>query len=575
MLGIMLSILVVFGIGGTVANFLLHDRLMSIAQHQMELTSQGITSTVRGLINSSIKNYLKGISETNLAYLGRVYALFQNGQITEAQARSTATDFLLSQKVGDTGYIVALNCTNPEAPVVAIHPNPDLIGEGVERFPFMRDECRLKEGHFEFSVTLPGQEERLKSMWVSWFEPWQWTLGATPFKDEFPKLVDLDGIETELSKVDMQAQGYAFIMDMDGLLLSHPQWKGRNMLDTVDAKTGAPFVREFVGKIRTSANNNIPEGQAGVIQYHIKDPTGQRIYQRMMNYRYVPEMDWIVGVVVDLDDLAAPLMVVRNTQIIVIMVSVAFALLVIGWSVRPVIRSIGELTEAVEKIDGGHLDTPLPVSAKGEVGRLAQSFHRMAKRVARYTEHLEHEVAKRTAELEQANQKLEQLSITDGLTALANRRRFDEKLADECLRAIRTEQPLALALIDVDHFKLYNDRYGHQNGDSCLQNVAKTLSEHTHRTGDLAARYGGEEFAVILVGTDETGAVQQAEKIRASIEALGIPHEGSPFKTVSVSIGVRAHTSGPDLSPEGLIASADEALYRSKSNGRNRVETAP
>jgi diguanylate cyclase (GGDEF)-like protein len=179
------------------------------------------------------------------------------------------------------------------------------------------------------------------------------------------------------------------------------------------------------------------------------------------------------------------------------------------------------------------------------------------------------------AELAESNQRLSELSTTDGLTGIANRRRFDELLAEEWRRGIRNRQSLALAMVDVDFFKPYNDRYGHQSGDECLRQIAQVLSQHVRRAGDFVARYGGEEFVVICVALDGEHARHLVEGIRASVEKLALPHELSEFGHVTASIGVSAIVPGEGQDPEILIRTADQALYAAKEQGRNRVVLAP
>ncbi len=187
---------------------------------------------------------------------------------------------------------------------------------------------------------------------------------------------------------------------------------------------------------------------------------------------------------------------------------------------------------------------------------------------------LERKVAERTRDLEIANRQLEALSATDGLTGIANRRRFDEALLYEWRRAKRSQESLSLAIFDVDWFKKYNDCYGHQAGDECLRMFAGVLKKHACRTGDLAARYGGEEFALIAAGTNAESMLNMAESVRQSLEALQIPHAESPRAQVTVSIGIATMLPRDDFQPERLIRQADEALYRAKAKGRNRTETA-
>lgn len=177
-------------------------------------------------------------------------------------------------------------------------------------------------------------------------------------------------------------------------------------------------------------------------------------------------------------------------------------------------------------------------------------------------------------DLRRDNLGLQELAHTDTLTRLANRRRFDDVLEHELARAMRDGTPLALILLDVDHFKKFNDHYGHPAGDACLQEVGRILAGQVNRNRDLAARYGGEEFAVILPDTDLAGAMAVAERLRHEIQALGLPHQPSPFGVVTASLGVAAQA--PDGTPDAgqMVAQADRQLYQAKRAGRNRIEGA-
>ncbi|WP_407073216.1 diguanylate cyclase [Pseudomonas sp. CFBP 13715] len=172
-----------------------------------------------------------------------------------------------------------------------------------------------------------------------------------------------------------------------------------------------------------------------------------------------------------------------------------------------------------------------------------------------------------------AERELAALASTDGLTGLANRRRLDQVLKQEWARGMRSGRPLALLMIDVDHFKAFNDRHGHHGGDVALRSVAQTLAASIRRPGDLAARYGGEEFMVVLPETDKAGACVIADKLRLAIEAL--PAFADDTAPITVSIGVTTHLPVSHDVPELLFQAADRALYRAKKNGRNRVEFEP
>lgn len=173
-------------------------------------------------------------------------------------------------------------------------------------------------------------------------------------------------------------------------------------------------------------------------------------------------------------------------------------------------------------------------------------------------------------ELRSTNQKLKNLAIVDSLTQIANRRKFDRKIQQEWLRLSREKAFLSLIIIDVDYFKLYNDSYGHQAGDDCLQQIAQAISHTVKRPADLVARYGGEEFAVILPSTDLQGATHVAECIKAAIEELNISHTNSTVgDRVTVSQGIATTIPNTDSLYESLICLADVALYEAKDRGRN------
>ncbi|RFA25170.1 hypothetical protein CAI21_19975 [Alkalilimnicola ehrlichii] len=176
-------------------------------------------------------------------------------------------------------------------------------------------------------------------------------------------------------------------------------------------------------------------------------------------------------------------------------------------------------------------------------------------------------------QLEARNQKLQQLSLTDGLLNIANRRAFDMALKQEWARGMQNQAPVALLLVDVDYFKRYNDSYGHAEGDHCLQAISALLQQAVARPADVVARYGGEEFAVLLPNTDQSGAEAVAARIHQIIAEKAIPFAvgGVPGQRVTVSIGIGVDTPVNEASRDRLINTADKALYSAKANGRNRT----
>lgn len=190
-----------------------------------------------------------------------------------------------------------------------------------------------------------------------------------------------------------------------------------------------------------------------------------------------------------------------------------------------------------------------------------------------YARQLESRVAERTAELEHLNQELERRARIDGLTGIGNRRYFDEQLAAAWADHLRRNLQLALILVDVDHFKRFNDSRGHLEGDEALRRIASVLDAAAVRPRDVVARYGGEEIAVILPETDSGGATHLAETMRRAVEELAIEHGDSDTGVVTISAGVAAITPSATHQPEILVQLADAALYDAKHGGRNRIET--
>ncbi|SDI60656.1 sensor domain-containing diguanylate cyclase [Paenibacillus naphthalenovorans] len=177
-------------------------------------------------------------------------------------------------------------------------------------------------------------------------------------------------------------------------------------------------------------------------------------------------------------------------------------------------------------------------------------------------------------QLLQTNELLQQISNIDALTGVANRRRFDECYALEWRQALRFSTPLTVILIDIDYFKKYNDTYGHQKGDLCLQQVANALRAAVKRPGDIIARYGGEEFVIVLPFTDKRGAQTVAEQLRREVESLSIPHRQSDVSpVVTASLGTATVIPTLEMTSHELLLQADKALYQAKKDGRNRVKT--
>lgn len=251
---------------------------------------------------------------------------------------------------------------------------------------------------------------------------------------------------------------------------------------------------------------------------------------------------------------------------------------------RPLKRLRAQLIAVNSAAGEGEGRVALGITGRNELTLVEETLNDTLSRLRRSNQELreltaaqERKITERTQELQIANRELERLSETDALTDLANRRKLEMALADEWRRRQRSRSPLSAIMLDVDHFKAFNDAYGHRAGDDCLQMVGRILAAAARRPGDLAARYGGEEFVMLLPDTDAAGAMAVAESIRRAVVEAATPHgRSTTAAVVTVSLGVATadwESEWPS-SPDDLIDAADHALYAAKAAGRNQSRPA-
>jgi diguanylate cyclase (GGDEF)-like protein len=288
--------------------------------------------------------------------------------------------------------------------------------------------------------------------------------------------------------------------------------------------------------------------------------TGERV---LGSLKRVPQVPWAVLAETPAD---AAFREVRQFRDLAMLVIVSLLLVSAAGAYRfgvIIVRPLDRLIEGAGKVAGGHLDVDLPVAGGGEVGYLTKVFNGMVWRLREGRQELD----ATNEQLRQQNEELGKLSLTDGLTGLANRRFLVQQLNEEALRFRRTKNEFSVLMADVDHFKQYNDTFGHPAGDEVLKRVARILQASARET-DCVARYGGEEFCVMLPETAITGATILASRICERVAATEFPGQ-----KITLSIGVASLPANGDT-PDAVIAAADEALYQAKREGRNRVVEA-
>lgn len=320
-----------------------------------------------------------------------------------------------------------------------------------------------------------------------------------------------------------------------------------------------PDAGQWVGhKIKERAIFDEPTfGQEGLIE--ATGPNGEGV---LFAYSRIPETEEVLAVSFDRRNLLEPSNRVTLLALGKLMLIGLVLITLVGLCLeRLIVKPLNSLTRTMKRLGEGDLEARAPTDASAPEFRiLASNLNAMAA-----------ELAVRAARMDEANDRLAAEAATDFLTGIANRRKFDVHLAEEWRRAMRDGTSVALLMIDVDHFKRFNDRYGHPAGDDCLRSIAAVLSAHARRSGDLAGRVGGEEFALLLPGAVLEEALRVAGDLRTAIEVLAVWHEDGIGGRLTASIGVAAMRPNAGQEPRALMRSADQFLYEAKAAGRNRI----
>lgn len=381
--------------------------------------------------------------------------------------------------------------------------------------------------------------------------------------------MSLKRVSEYLKTLDLGKHGFVYITEPDGKLIG----------STLDI----PVCRELNGQMVRFDMSDYPDKRLQAISgfADLQDKKSDNKFFSMDDETYlINKMEYTdsyglklnIWTVLSQSDYSEHFQ--HNLRVAVVVV--LFAAL-IGWLIIIKIsdylaKPIMELNKHVENMAAGNLKSSIDDGSNiTEIKQLSSSFNTMAAKLSESFATLENRISERTEELNLANRKLLELSITDELTKVSNRRHFNDVIAREWSHSSRSRTPLTLLMLDIDFFKNYNDHYGHQAGDECLKKISGVLKDNVKRVTDLAARYGGEEFAVIMPNTEAENAPIVAEIIRKAVEDCRFRHEKSPFGIVTVSVGYATMIADETCTAEELILKADTALYAAKTSGRNKI----
>jgi diguanylate cyclase (GGDEF)-like protein len=358
--------------------------------------------------------------------------------------------------------------------------------------------------------------------------------------------LNFHAVEEILGRSPLGKTGQSYLIAQDGTLIAGPRL---NLSEIMKVKH--PF-----NAVHT------PESDAVVLEY--SDYHGEQVIGVIHR---MSQLEWGVVAQIGKNEIYAQIMRIRILTLLIclgLLLAIGLAAYILGLTI---VHPLDRLTHGAAKVAAGDLEVKLPVVSRGEVGYLTEAFNDMVARLRQGQE----ELATINGKLTEKNKELQVLSITDSLTGLHNRKYFMEVLASEVARARRNKHPFAVMMIDTDHFKKYNDTFGHQMGDALLKKIGVIFTESL-RNVDYSSRYGGDEFIVLLPEVEKAKAFEVAERIRGLVASKTLSRDTDRV-AVTVSIGLAAFPEHGDI-PEAIIASADGALYHAKRNGRNRVVLA-
>ncbi len=503
------------------------------------------------------------------------------GKLSKEQAISTLLEELRHIKYGRDDYVWAANYSS----VLISHPDPQLNNADFSKMqdlhgnlivpPMVAGARQNGEGFHSYWWRRLGEEQAIEKLTYYKHVPaLDLVIGTGVYLDDveaavrLKKDVAIKELRQRLRTTHLAKSGYVYIFDGQQNMVIHPNpnIEGKDFSKQLNPSSQTP-----IGPLLMA----VADKREG-FRYLWDRPSdpGQYIYDKISWVRAFKEFDWYVCTSVYVDELDESACILRDRVLAVFAATLLLSVLLTFLFARKLTDPLRQLSDTAKKVEDGDFDARCNLDRGDEIGVVATAFNGMVSRLQNNIRHLDAKVVERTAELQILNARLEELSTTDALTGIANRRRFDEVLAIEWSRAERLGQSLALAMLDVDYFKKYNDHYGHQAGDECLRRIAGVFAGKVCRTGDLVARYGGEEFVCIAPVTDGGSAFNLAQKVRKKIQALALPHEMSEFGCVTISIGVAAMIPGKEDTPEILMKAADAALYCAKEQGRNRVVLA-
>ena len=560
---LLMSLVIICTVLTSVISYNLTSNLNSnLVMNNLQTLTDSTYNLIDSSVNTSIKNHLRAIAEKNKNIVELYYRKYMSGELSELDAKKTIESILLSQKIGATGYIYIVDSTG------TLDVHPALKGVDISGYDFVTRQIEKKEGYIEYLWRNPNDErDREKVLYMTYFKPWDYIISVSSYKSEFINLVNTNDFKDNILSIKIGETGYMHVMNSSGDLIIHPKQEGVSIYNYTDTE-GNYFIQEIIHK------------KNGSIIYPWKNPGEEDYKDKIVIYKYYEPMDWYLCSGVYIDEIVEPINQMKTRLFFVFCFIFSISALIALIYSKIILNPIKNLIKATEKVIRGDFNISINSKRNDEIGKLTNIFNDMIYRIKNYMEELR--ISNSSLEeinftlekkVEERTHQLELLSNQDGLTGLYNRRKMDEYLEQSWFKSLESKQPLSVLLVDIDHFKGYNDTYGHPAGDDCLKKVAQNIKEKLREDIDFVARYGGEEFIAILNNTNRDKAGFLAERVRKGIENLKITHASSEISNyITVSIGVCTLYQFSNKKLQTFIEMTDEALYKAKAEGRNQVK---
>ncbi len=414
------------------ANFVIYSSMQKIvetnAKSELTISTTALVHLVKTTAGTSIKNYLRAVAEKNKEIVASVYRRYQNGELTEAEAKNLAEQILLSQRIGQTGYIYCLDSQG----IVRVHPVESLRGTNISAYGFVQEQVQRKDGYLEYDWKNPGEmAERPKALYMTYFAPWDWIISASSYRQEFASLINVDDLRESVLSVRFGQTGYAYLMDTQGNLIIHPQLEGTNILNSKDA-AGKLFMKEIV------------ERKTGEIIYPWQNPNETVPREKLVIFDTIPEYGWIVASSSYLDENYALLIRVQGIIFTTMIFSLFLILSLTFWLSGIITQPLQELTSHFSSAGSGDLTARMEIRANDEIGQLAGYFNKFMGRFEESQHSLQAEIEERQraeAELRAHQDHLEELvderarQLKDAVQAQAVRLHYESGLA-KCSRSL-------------------------------------------------------------------------------------------------------------------------------------------